>query len=72
MKNDNLLKIKELEKELNTLGRKRKDSGLTGNHNKFSDGNVSKKVKHLVLKRYICQTITNNQSKTKNRCYYFI
>jgi len=44
LKNDNLLKIK---------GRKRKDSGLTGNHNKFSDDNIFKKVKHLVLKNLL-------------------
>ena len=53
LKNDNLLKIKELEKKSFTSGRKRKDSRLTGNHNKFSDDNIRKKVKHLVLKNLL-------------------
>ena len=41
--------IKELKQNLKPLGKKRGRTGTTGAHNKFSDDNIRKKCKHIVL-----------------------
>ena len=41
--------IKELKQNLKPLGKKRGRTGTTGAHNKFSDDNIIKKCKHIVL-----------------------
>ena len=52
--NNNTKKIKKyfkvIHKEKNLLGRKKKLEHIKGKHNKFSDDNLRRKVKHLVIR----------------------
>ena len=50
--NDNV-KIKKLKKDLTSTGRKRGRAGTKGDHNKYSDDNLIRKVKHLTLKKLL-------------------
>ena len=49
--NDNV-KIKKL-KDLTSTGKKRGRPGIKGDHNKYSDDNLRRKVKHLTLKKLL-------------------
>ena len=50
--NDNV-KIKKLKKDLTSTGKKRGRPGKKGDHNKYSDDNLRRKVKHLTLKKLL-------------------
>ncbi len=50
--NDNV-KIKKLKKDLTSTGKKRGRAGTKGDHNKYSDDNLIRKVKHLTLKKLL-------------------
>ena len=51
--NNDQVKIKKLKKDLTPMGRKRGRAGTKGDHNKYSDDNLRRKVKHLILKRLL-------------------
>ena len=51
--NNDKVKIKKLKKDLTSTGRKRGRTGTKGDHNKYSDDNLIRKVKHLTLKKLL-------------------
>ena len=51
--NNDQVKIKKLKKDLTPMGRKRGRAGGKSDHNKYSDDNLRRKVKHLTLKKLL-------------------
>ena len=50
----NLIQIKiQQKKQHKNLGRKKKNSQLTGGHDKYMDDNVRRKIKHLFIKNLL-------------------